>query len=74
MTPKKEKFKPKWIMPKWMKKYRELIGDTGGNDIEELMNDHHTTVDINAPRALICVAVYDQVGLLTRLYNRGMLK
>lgn len=68
----KEKVK-QLTMPEWMEKYRKLIGDTGGNSIEDLMNDHHTTIAVNAPRAMLCIAVNDQVGLLVRLHDSGLL-
>lgn len=63
-----------WTMPAWMEPYRDMIADTGGNPIEELLNDHTTTIFENAPRAMICVAVKDQVGLLERLNKNGMLR
>lgn len=63
-------------MPEWMEKYKELIGNTGGNDIEELMNDDGTNSNVfnNAPRALICVAVKSQVRLLELLKKKDLLK
>lgn len=71
---KKMSYKP-WKMPKWMKPFVPLISDTGGNDIEELMNDDgkNSNVFNNAPRALICVAVQSQVNLLERLHKLGHL-
>ena len=65
----------KWKMPKWMEPYRVYIRTTGGNPIEELMNDDGTNSNIfnNAPRALICVAVKSQVSLLTVLHEKGVL-
>ena len=62
-----------WTMPKWMEPYRGLIRNTGGNSIEELYNDHTTTVFENAPRAILCVAVKSQVDFLRLLHERGML-
>lgn len=64
-----------WKMPKWMEPYRDLICNTGGNSIEELMNDDGTNSNVfnNAPRALICVAVKSQVGLLQDLEAHGFL-
>lgn len=56
-----------WKMPKWMEKYRASINNTGGNTVEELMNDHTTTIDINMVLAMLCVAVQSQVRLLTVL-------
>lgn len=64
----------KWKMPVWMEKYRDLIGDTGGNPVEELYNDHTTTADVNLIRAALCIAVTDQVNLLYRLQKKGYLK
>lgn len=65
----------KWKMPAWMEKYRDKINNTGGNEIEGLMNDDGTesNVFINAPRALICVAVKSQVALLERLHKEEMI-
>lgn len=60
-----------WVMPEWMEKYRKDIGNTGGNPIEELMNDNHTTAFENATRAIIIVAVKSQVSLLETLHKEG---
>lgn len=65
--------KNEWTMPKWMEKYMEFIGNTGGNPVEELMNDHETTYEVNAIRALLCVSVKSQVALLYRLAKYGHL-
>ena len=67
--PKKEK----WKMPPWMNAYKGLINNTGGNEVTELMNDHTTNVVVNAPRAMICVAVKSQVSLLEVLHDKGHL-
>ena len=65
--------KPKpWTMPIWMESYRDLIGNTGGNSVEELMNDN-TDSRVNLPLAILSVAVQSQVHLLERLYARRML-
>lgn len=63
-----------WAMPEWMEKYRSAIVNTGGNGIEELMNDHDTIVQVNAPRAMICACVKSQVSLLMFLHKEGHLK
>ena len=63
-----------WVMTEWMEPYRKLIHDTGGNSIEKLMNDHETVAQVNLYLAAICISVKDQVGLLYRLHNRGLLK
>ena len=59
----------KWIMPAWMEKYRKHIVNTGGNGIEELMNDHGSTLDNNSVRVMLIVAVKSQVALLNILRN-----
>lgn len=61
-----------WTMPAWMEDYRHLIIGAGGK-VEEYMNDHDTVVEINAPRAVMCVSIKDQVALLEALYKRGLL-
>jgi hypothetical protein len=68
--------KKKWTMPAWMRPYRSMIVNTGGNDIEELVNDDGTNSNIfnNAPRAVLCVAVKSQVSLLEALHEAGRLK
>ena len=62
-----------WVMPKWMKPLERFINNTGGNEIEELVNDHETTVQVNAPRAMVCVAVKAQVLLLQTLASKNMI-
>jgi len=64
-----------WKMPEWMERYQEHITNTGGNPIEELMNDDGTNSNVfnNAPRALICVAVKSQVALLEILHHRKLI-
>ena len=63
-----------WVMPSWMKPYREMISNTGGNPIEELMNDHASNVRTNVVRAALCLCVKSQVALLERLRLNGFLK
>ena len=58
-------------MPEWMRPFEKYIRNTGGNPIEELMNDHTTIVQVNAPRAMICVAVKSQIALLEELHAEG---
>lgn len=62
-----------WKMPAWMEPFRESILDTGGNPVEELVNDRSTSVFSNAIRAVLCVSVKDQVALLYILAQRGLL-
>jgi hypothetical protein len=62
----------KWKMPPWIEPYREAIVNTGGNSIEDLMDDRSNVV-INAPFALISCAVQSQVSLLTKLHTQGII-
>ena len=62
-----------WVMPEWMEDYRDLIGNTGGSSVEELMNDHKTNGFNNVIRAGLIVSVDSQVALLTALHARGLL-
>lgn len=66
--------KDKWVMPEYLEKYRDLIGNTGGNAIEELMNDNHTDAFTNMFRSAMIVSVDSQIRLLERLYEKGFLK
>jgi len=61
-------------MPEWMEPYRELITNTGGDSIENLMNDHDTTCFKNIIRAGLIVSVDSQICLLMRLRQKGLLK
>ena len=63
-----------WTMPTWMEPYRKLIGDTGGNPIEGLMNDHEANEFNNVIRAGLIVATSAQVNLLYKLRKNGKLK
>lgn len=63
----------KWQMPEWMKPYEDLIINTGGNSVEELVSDNTTNVFTNVPRAIIVVGVKSQVALLIQLYEAGHL-
>ena len=63
----------KWTMPSWMRKYRKFINNTGGNSVEELMNDDGTNSNVfnNPIRGMLCVAVKSQVAMLTELHQQG---
>lgn len=63
----------KWVMPDWMEQYRDFICNTGGNSVEELMNDD-SRMDINMPRALLSSCVSSQVYLLNRMHKLNLLK
>lgn len=62
-----------WTMPAWMEPYRELIGNTSGNPVEELMNDFGTRAESNLIRAVLIECVRAQVALLYQLRKAGHL-
>lgn len=64
--------KETWIMPKWMEKYRDSFNNTGGNSVEELMNNKISS-EINEVLSLLAIAVSSQVMLLKTLKNRGLI-
>lgn len=63
----------RWVMPAWMEPYRKHIKNTGGNSVEELMNDRTCDISNNAVRAALCVAIQSQVALLEHLHRDGLL-
>lgn len=54
-----------------MEPYRSLFCSTGGNSIEDLMNDHDSNLYNNSVRVVLIGAVDAQIGMLTRLRERG---
>ncbi len=62
-----------WVMPEWLEPYRDLIGDTGGHSVEELMNDWTSGFHDNYMRAARMMAVNAQIELLRRLRGEGLL-
>lgn len=70
----KEEAKTKrWKMPEWMEPYRECFQNTGGNSVEELMNNHDANGFNNVILAGLIVSVDSQVTLLARLHSAGAL-
>lgn len=67
------KTKSKWKMPGWMEWYRPYIQNTGGNSVEDLMNEHDANMFNNAPLAALCIAVKSQVAMLELLNNNKLL-
>jgi hypothetical protein len=66
--------KPKsWEMPSWMEPYRETIINTGGNAVEDLVNGDASPL-VNLPRSMLEACVKSQVGLLSILRKRDLLK
>jgi len=73
MAPRDEPAEKVWKMPKWMEPYRCLIGNTGGNTIEDLMNDHETNGLNNSVLSALIISVDSQITLLHRMARKGML-
>lgn len=63
----------KWKMPKWMQQYRPFICNTGGNDVEEMVNGN-ADPRINLPLSTLQACVKSQVHLLQSLHDAGQLK
>jgi hypothetical protein len=62
-----------WTMPTWMEPWRGLFQNTGGNSVEDLMNDHDTNGFDNSLRAALIISVSSQIDLLCRSAKRGLL-
>lgn len=65
--------KSQWVMPEQLEPFRELVNNTGGNPIEELMNDHTTNMGNNMIRAVLIACVESQMSLLSALDEKGLL-
>jgi hypothetical protein len=61
-----------WAMPKWMEPYRRFIVNTGGNEIEGMVNGHADPF-INLPLSTLQACVKSQVALLEALHMAKML-
>ena len=64
--------KSRWKMPKWMKPFRGLIVNTGGNEIEGMVNGD-ADPRVNLPLSTLQACVKSQVALLLRLHYDGYL-
>lgn len=62
----------KFIMPDWMKRYRPYFCNTGGNNIEDLVNGNASPL-VNLPLSTIQACVKSQVTLLTTLHDARLL-
>lgn len=63
-----------WVMPEWMEQYREYITNTGGNSIEELMNDRDCNARSNHIRWVIICMATAQIHQLMQLHKHNLLK
>jgi hypothetical protein len=64
--------KRKWKMPKWMEPFRASIVNTGGNEIEDMMNGN-ADPRVNLPLSTLQACIKSQVLLLENLHERGVL-
>ena len=64
----------KWEMPEWAEPYRDLIRNTGGNDIEWLMNLTGEDTKSNVILGALSISVDSQMSLLCALKSKGHLK
>ncbi len=67
----------RWTEPAWMKPYTAKLVNTGGHITpESAMNcdSKNCNLVVNAPRAVLCLAVQSQVLFLTALHDAGMLR
>lgn len=62
-----------WAMPEWLEPYRKLIGETGDQSVEELMNGSRTDFHVEYMQAARLMAVSAQIELLERLRDADML-
>jgi hypothetical protein len=56
-----------------MEEYRIDICNTGGNPIEELMNDKESNMHNNQVRMILIFCVQSQISLLHQLHKKGLL-
>lgn len=61
-----------WTMPGWMEPFRAGFVGVRPQDVEDFYNDD-SPAHINAARAIIGAQVKAQVGLLTSLWEAGLL-
>lgn len=62
-----------WVMPEWMEPYRNLIQNTGGNEIEWLMNQPDGIGRSNLVLSALVISVDSQVTLLHRMRHKGLI-
>lgn len=62
-----------WTMPAWMENYRKLIQNTGGNSVEDLLNDHRCDPFSNLYRWTFIRCVRAQVNLLQLLNEADLI-
>lgn len=66
-----------WKMPEELEPYRKYITNTGGNEVEDLMNRLENDKNLSQSNIIVfsmAMCVSDQVSLLERLHKSGLLK
>lgn len=64
----------RFVVPDWMRPHLAYFNNTGGNDIEELLQDITTTPFANVIRYMLIVSVRSQFDLLMALHKEGILR
>lgn len=64
----------RWMMPRYLKKYKKLILNAAGTPLEELMNDNKIDAYNGLFRYMQVITVDAQIALLERLYRLGYLR
>lgn len=67
-----DKAMPTWKIPDWMRGYIDCIVNTGGGDVEEMVNGN-ADPRINLPLSTLQACVKSQVGLLAKMNKHGLL-
>ncbi len=63
---------PSWTIPDWMRPYLDCIVNTGGGDVEEMVNGDADPY-INLPLSTLQACVKSQVSFLAKLRKHGLL-
>lgn len=73
---KLDEIRERWAQPPWMNPFVEHLANTAGwctPDHAMNCDSRDCNLVVNAPRAMICIAVSSQVALLLRLRDAGLL-
>lgn len=66
-----------WVMPDWLREYNEVFNNTGGNEVEDLVNRYISESNLvftNLPMYTLAAMAFSQVNLMYALRDRGLLK
>lgn len=62
-----------YAVPEWMRQFLPLFHNTGGNDVEELLDDEDTNMFANCVRYMLIVSARSQFALLMDMYSKGII-